>query len=137
MNQQHKEAEVRMVYAAELMRKGWSRTEIVKHCQDKYGVSYTAALRYCTKAINYLMKDDSSKFIDKVRKKQEERTEYILRKAIEAEDWHTANKILDNYNKLLGLYETKQKIELTSNEIQFKFGGIDNEASTEVDEPQD
>lgn len=126
-----------MVYAAELMRKGWSRTEIVKHCQDKYGVSYTAALRYCTKAINYLMKDDSSKFIDKVRKKQEERTEYILRKAIEAEDWHTANKILDNYNKLLGLYETKQKIELTSNEIQFKFGGIDNEASTEVDEPQD
>ena len=136
-NQLQKEAEVRMIYAAELMRKGWSRSEIAKRLKEKYGVSITAARRYCTKAINYLMKDDSSKFVDQVRKKQEERTEYILRMAIEAEDWATANKIIDNYNKLLGLYENKQKIELISNEIQFKFGGIDNDVKTEDSEPQD
>ena len=35
--------------------------------------------------------------------------------------------IIDTLNKTLGLYENKQKIEITSNEIQFKFGGVDGE----------
>lgn len=136
-NKSQKEAEVRMVYAGELMRRGWSRAEIVKHLSKKYDVSVTSARRYCIRAIECLMKDDDSKFIEQIRKKQEERTEFILRKAIEAEDWMTANKIIDNYNKLLGLYENKQKIELTSNEIQFKFGGIDNEeVKTEVNDEE-
>lgn len=134
-NKNTSEAKVRYIYVAELMRQGWSNKEIVKECQEKYNVSYTTATKYTKRAIEYLLMDDDSKFIDQIRKKQQERTEFILRKAIEAEDWMTANKILDNFNKLMGLYETKQKIELSGNEIQFKFGGVENnEENADVSE---
>lgn len=139
-NKNTSEAKVRYIYVAELMRKGWSNKEIVKECQEKYGVSYTTATKYTKRAIEYLLQDDDSNFVEQIRKKQQERTEYILRKAIEDRDWQTANKILDNFNKLMGLYETKQKIELTSDEIQFKFGisGTENnEENVEVDETKD
>lgn len=139
-NKNTSEAKVRYIYVAELMRKGWSNKEIVKECQEKYGVSYTTATKYTKRAIEYLLQDDDSNFVEQIRKKQQERTEYILRKAIEDRDWQTANKILDNFNKLMGLYETKQKIELSSDEIQFKFGisGTENnEENVEVDETKD
>lgn len=139
-NKNTSEAKVRYIYVAELMRKGWSNKEIVKECQEKYGVSYTTATKYTKRAIEYLLQDDDSNFVEQIRKKQQERTEYILRKAIEDRDWQTANKILDNFNKLMGLYETKQKIELTSDEIQFRFGisGTENnEENVEVDETKD
>ena len=48
----------------------------------------------------------------------------LLENAIAEERWDTANRIIDTLNKTLGLYENKQKIEVTSNEIQFKFGGV-------------
>lgn len=131
MNSAHRDAKIRAIYALDLMRKGWSHSEILRHLKEKFDVSGAAAGRYIKKATEILMSDESSKYLDKLRKKQEERTEYILRRAIEDEDWKTANNILDNYNKLLGLYEQKQKIELTSNEIQFKFGGIDNSTATD------
>lgn len=139
-NKNTSEAKVRYIYVAELMRKGWSNKEIVKECQEKYGVSYTTATKYTKRAIEYLLQDDDSNFVEQIRKKQQERTEYILRKAIEDRDWQTANKILDNFNKLMGLYETKQKIELTSDEIQFRFGissTENNEENVEVDETKD
>lgn len=139
-NKNTSEAKVRYIYVAELMRKGWSNKEIVKECQEKYGVSYTTATKYTKRAIEYLLQDDDSNFVEQIRKKQQERTEYILRKAIEDRDWQTANKILDNFNKLMGLYETKQKIELSSDEIQFKFGissTENNEENVEVDETKD
>lgn len=139
-NKNTSEAKVRYIYVAELMRKGWSNKEIVKECQEKYGVSYTTATKYTKRAIEYLLQDDDSNFVEQIRKKQQERTEYILRKAIEDRDWQTANKILDNFNKLMGLYETKQKIELSSDEIQFRFGisGTENnEENVEVDETKD
>lgn len=139
-NKNTSEAKVRYIYVAELMRKGWSNKEIVKECQEKYGVSYTTATKYTKRAIEYLLQDDDSNFVEQIRKKQQERTEYILRKAIEDRDWQTANKILDNFNKLMGLYETKQKIELSSDEIQFRFGissTENNEDNVEVDETKD
>lgn len=126
-SQAHRDAKIRAVYCLDLMRKGWSHSEIVRHCREKFTVSAQAAGKYVKKAREILMSDESSKYKDEVIKKQEERTEFILRKAIEANDWATANKILDTYNKLMGLYETKQKVELTSNEIQFKFGGAEIE----------
>lgn len=139
-NKNTSEAKVRYIYVAELMRKGWSNKEIVKECQEKYGVSYTTATKYTKRAIEYLLQDDDSNFVEQIRKKQQERTEYILRKAIEDRDWQTANKILDNFNKLMGLYEMKQKIELSSDEIQFRFGissTENNEENVEVDETKD
>lgn len=126
-SQAHRDAKIRAVYCLDLMRKGWSHTEIIAHCKQKFDVSGVTAGKYIKKAREILMSDESSKYKDEVMKKQEERTEFILRKAIEANDWATANKILDTYNKLMGLYETKQKVELTSNEIQFKFGGAEIE----------
>lgn len=136
-NQTTAEAKVRYIYVAELMRKGWSNKEITKHIQEKYNVSYVTSTKYIKKAIKWLLEDDDSNFLEVIRKKQQERTEYILRKAIEAKDWNTANKILDNFNKLMGLYENKQKIEISSDEIQFRFGGIDNEVVETVDEVQE
>lgn len=126
-SQAQRDAKIRAVYCLDLMRKGWSHTEIIAHCKQKFDVSGVTAGKYIKKATQILMSDDSSKYMEKVVKKQEERTEFILRKAIEEGRWDVANKILDTYNKLMGLYENKQKVEISTSEIQFKFGGAEIE----------
>lgn len=132
-SQAQRDAKIRAIYCLDLMRKGWSHSEIIRHCKEKFDVSGVSAGKYIKKATEILMSDKSSQYMEKVVKKQEERTEYILRKAIEEGRWEVANKILDTYNKLMGLYENKQKVEITSNEIQFKFGGAEIETTEGVD----
>jgi hypothetical protein len=118
------------------LRKGWSNRTIVLHLSEKFDVTEKTARDYIKKAVAWLgdLNSDSN-FVQEIRAKQIERSEYILEAAIEDRKWKDANNILDNLNKLFGLYENKQKVEITSNEIQFKFGGVENnEDKTDVSE---
>lgn len=119
----------RMLYATELMRQGFSNTEIKRMLREKYGIAKTTAEYTVKDAYQWLQDNDTSGYPESVRVKQVERTEYILQQAIAEKRWSTANNILDNLNKLLGLYETKQKLEIVGDEIKFRFGA---EQQTEV-----
>ena len=57
-----------------------------------------------------------------------------MENAIAERNWKVANNVIDTLNKTLGIYEQKQKIEITSNEIQFKFGGVENNVDDETGE---
>lgn len=115
-------ARARMLYTTELMRKGWSNSQIVNHLKEKDGICETSARKAIKKAYDWLRDNEASGYVESVRRKQVERTEYILQQAIEARNWQAANNILDNLNKILGLYETKQKVEIVGDEIKFRFG---------------
>jgi predicted sugar kinase len=106
-----------------------ANTAILQHLKEHYGISDNTARRTMKDAIDWLCDYDDCEFIKEVRAKQIARSELLLENAVAERQWKTANNIIDTLNKLLGLYEQKQKIEITSNEIQFKFGGIDGENS--------
>ena len=76
-------------------------------------------------AIDWLNSYNDCDFIKEVRAMQIARAELLLENAIKEKQWRTANSIIDTLNKTLGIYEQKQKIEITSDEIQFRFGGAD------------
>lgn len=114
----------RVVYAAECYRRGMGNAAIVAHLKEHYGVCETSARKYMKQALEWLASYDDCEFIKEVRAKQVARAELLLENAIAEERWDTANRIIDTLNKTLGLYENKQKIEVVSNEIQFKFGGV-------------
>lgn len=114
----------RVIYAAECYRRGMGNAAIVTHLKEHYGVCETSARKYMKQALEWLASYDDCEFIKEVRAKQVARAELLLENAINEQRWDVANRIIDTLNKTLGLYETKQKIEVTSNEIQFKFGGV-------------
>lgn len=132
-----KQAQLRneRIYISELLRKGWSNRTIVVHLVEKFGYNEDTANLHIKQAIEWLATYNDGEWVKDIRSKQMERLEGILEEAIANHNLPTANKILDTINKLYGLYEVKQKVEITSNEIQFKFGGVENnEENTDVSE---
>lgn len=122
----------RVIYAAECYRRGMGNAAIVKHIQEHYSVSETTARKYMKQALEWLASYDDCEFIKEVRAKQVARAELLLENAVNEKNWKVANQIIDTLNKTLGLYENKQKVEITSNEIQFKFGGVENTVELDV-----
>ena len=128
----------RMIYCAECYRKGMGNTAILKHIKEHFGIGDTTARAVMKSAIEWLCSYDDCDFIKEVKAKQIARAELLLENAIAERQWKTANNIIDTLNKMLGLYEQKQKIEITSNEIQFKFGTVDDkQCITEEREEQE
>ena len=133
----------RVIYAAECYRRGMGNASIVAHLKEHYGVCETSARKYMKQALEWLASYDDCEFIKEVRAKQVARAELLLENAVAERNWKVANQIIDTLNKTLGLYENKQKVEITSNEIQFKFGGVvespewDDTATEESESEQD
>ena len=107
----------------ERLRLGWSDKMTIEWAMDEFGVKEATARRYLKNAYSYLG-NCNSEFKAFIQDKQSERFEYILRQAIEAGKWDVANRILDNINKMYGLYDNSTKIEVTGDVVQFKFGGV-------------
>ena len=107
----------------ERLRLGWSDKMTIEWAMDEFGVKEATARRYLKNAYSYLG-NCNSEFKAFIQDKQSERFEYILRQAIEAGKWDVANRILDNINKMYGLYDTSTKIEVTGDVVQFKFGNV-------------
>ena len=126
------EKENRLQYIASLLRKGWSKLTITEHIAEKYGFKRQAAANWLKQTYAYINSCDES-FIKNLRRIQLERLELMLQKAMEKEDWKTANTIADTINKTFSLYEIKQKIEITDNVIRFKFGEASENAYKNID----
>lgn len=121
----------RVVYAAECYRRGMGNSAIVEHLMKHYDICETTARKYMKLALEWLASYDDCEFIKEIKAKQVARAELLLENAIAEQRWDVANRIIDTLNKTLGLYEQKQKVEITSNEIQFKFGGVSDDAGVE------
>lgn len=118
----------RLQYIAGLFRKGQSKLTISETIQKEWGIKGTAAAIWIRETYKYLNSGDEA-FIKNLRRIQLERLEYLLMKTIEKGDYKTANQICDTINKTFALYEIKQKVELSGdNIIQFKFadGPVEN-----------
>lgn len=123
----------RAIYAAECLRRGMGNLAILQHLKEHYGISDSTARRAMKEAVEWLCDYDDCEFIKEVKAKQIARAELLLENAVAEKKWRDANGIIDTLNKLLGLYEQKQKIEISSNEIQFKFGGMDEQDRMETE----
>lgn len=118
---------LRVIYTAECYRKGMGNTAVLAHIKEHFGIGESTARKTMRAALDWLSSYNDCDFIKEVRAMQVARAELLLENAIAERQWKTANSIIDTLNKTLGLYEQKQKIEITSNEIQFKFGGTGEE----------
>ena len=126
------EKENRFQYIAGLFRKGWSKLMITEHLSELWGIKKQASANWIKQTYNYINANDES-FVRHLRRIQLERLELMLCKAMEKEDWKTANTIADTINKTFSLYEIKQKIEITDNVIRFKFGEASDNAYKNID----
>lgn len=125
------------IYIANLIKKGWSVTEMCPHIAEKYGVCEKQAYKIINRTIEWICLYDQSDFLEKVRATQIARSEYILQQAIEAKDWKTANNIIETINKTYKLYDNVQRVELTNSTVQFKFDlgkGEDKEVTPDDDD---
>ena len=127
----------RIIYCAECYRRGMGNSAIFEHIKAHYGIGNTTARKVMKDAIDWLCSYDDCEFVKEVKAKQIARAELLLENAIKEGKWEVGNKIIDTLNKMLGLYENKQKIEVTANEIQFKFGGTVDGYNTKEGEEQE
>lgn len=118
------ERKVRLQYIASQFRKGISKLSIAEDIAKRWDIKPQAAAIWIRETYKYMASGDEA-FIKNLRRIQLERLEYMLQKAIEKEDWKTANSIADTINKTFALYEIKTKVELSDNVIHFKFAETD------------
>lgn len=116
---------LRVIYTAECYRKGMGNMAVLAHIKEHFGIGESTARKTMRAAIDWLNSYNDCDFIKEVRAMQIARAELLLENAIAERQWKTANSIIDTLNKTLGIYEQKQKIEITSDEIQFRFGGTE------------
>lgn len=115
------DSKARNIYVANLIKKGWGSSDINHHLQEKYNISEVAANKIYRRTVEWLCLYDTSKFVEEVRATQMARLEHILQKAMERDDYKTANSIIETINKTCKLYDTVQRVELTNSTVQFKF----------------
>lgn len=123
LTQKRRDLENKKIQICERLRTGWSDRKILDWLQDDFKVTEQTARNWLKKAYNFLS-EGTSVFKEDLRSKQQERFEFILSEAIKAGKWDVANRILDNMNKMLNLYDTSQKIEISGDVIKFRFGDV-------------
>lgn len=128
------ESKMTTIHIANLIKKGWSQTQLIPYLCEKYKINERNAKDQINRTIEWICLYDQSDFIKEVRATQVARSEYILEKAIEDRDYATANKIIDTINKTYKLYDNVQRVEFSNNTVQFKFNMADEEFKKEVTE---
>lgn len=98
-----------------------SRFECCKQISARWGIAMSTANTYIRDALEALTADNEE-FIESARTKHIERLEKLLQEATENHFIDAQLKVLDQLAKVEGLYENKQKVELTGTDITFKFG---------------
>lgn len=103
-----------------LIRKGFSRAQIVEELTDRWDVCVNSINSYYNDAIEYLGELSLGEDIGKVKKKQLERLEAQMKECIERHNYTNAARYNDMINKINGLYTENQNINLDG-EIKFDF----------------
>lgn len=67
------------------------------------------------------------KYLGNVREIQRERLETIMAGAINKKDYLSAVKAVETLNKMLGIQEQKQVVEIKDHTIKFEFGNVNND----------
>lgn len=107
-------------YIHELMRRGFTRKNIVHHLMDKIDkMSYDSATNFTKEAIQYLVAD-ADDTLDETREIARERLTDIYKKAVENNQPKIALTALNELNKINGLHENKVEVK-TDATITFEF----------------
>lgn len=106
-------------YIHELMRRGFTRKNIVHHLMDKIEMSYSGATNFAKEAIQYLVAD-IDETIDETREIARERLTDMYKKAVEQNQPKIALTALIELNKINGLHENKVEVK-TDATITFEF----------------
>lgn len=123
------ESRAKIRYAAELIATGHSKRMCMEELEKKFGIYRQKAEFWWKQGMKSLKESDKIHF-ENLRNKQRERLEVILTEAIKKKDLTAATKAVEIMNKMFGIYETKQVVELKDSEIKFKF---DNDVNNEDD----
>ena len=103
-----------------LIRKGYSRAQVVEELTDRWNVSDVSINRYYNDAIEYLGELALGEDIGQIKKKQIERLEAQMKECIARGNFTNAVRYNDMINKINGLYTENQNINIDG-EIQFDF----------------
>lgn len=107
-------------YIHELMRRGFSKKNIIHRLMDKVDkMSYESANKFTKDAMKYLVADIDDT-IDETREIAKERLTDIYKKAVEQNQPKIALTALTELNKINGLHENKVEVK-TDATITFEF----------------
>lgn len=106
-------------YIHELMRRGFSKKNIIHHLMDKVEMSYESANNFSKDAMKYLVAD-ADDTLDETREIARERLTDIYKKAVEQNQPKIALTALNELNKINGLHENKVEVK-TDATITFEF----------------
>lgn len=107
-------------YIHELMRRGFSKKNIIHHLMDKVNnMSYESANNFTKDALKYLVAD-ADDTLDETREIARERLTDIYKKAVEQNQPKIALTALNELNKINGLHENKVEVK-TDATITFEF----------------
>lgn len=103
---------------------GLSSRRIKEHLQDRWGIGKTAARDYYVRAMKELTKESDDVRVH-ARGMMEERLLAVVENAMDNHQYKEACMALDQLNKIYGLYNTSQQIEIKDYKQIFKFQGFD------------
>lgn len=107
-------------YIHELMRRGFTRKNIIHRLMDKVDkMSYESANKFTKDAMKYLVAD-ADDTLDETREIARERLTDIYKKAVENNQPKIALTALNELNKINGLHENKVEVK-TDATITFEF----------------
>lgn len=116
--------QVRLNYLTEqIVNSGWTRLDCLKYCQEHWGMSSTQAQRYYYSAVHSLVPEDPDKYREGIIVRNMNILEGMLRKALEANNLKTADRIIRTINNMLGVGGKEIEIEdkNTNNIIKISF----------------
>lgn len=117
----YKENEKQIVirYIHELMKRGFSKNEMVHYIREKTNFKLDTIYRWINIAYDALTADmDES--IEQTRAITKERLEKILQDALETNNYNIALKTTEQLNKINGLYQEKVEVKADTT-ISFDF----------------
>lgn len=104
-----------------ICNQGCSRRQVALLISDRWKVNVTTAYDYIKDAFKALERkyDENT---EEIRKTQLERLESMLQGCLENEQTEAALKVMEQMNKIYGLYCEKKEVEVKNDKIEFKFG---------------
>lgn len=108
-----------------MLKKGWSRTDIIKYVIENVGVKERCAYNYLNDAFDYIKTNDEQLKED-ARLTTIEKLQSLIKDCLERGKHKEAISAYDQLNKINGLYTENKNINIR--DIKFQFGGdVDSE----------
>lgn len=112
---------LRLNEVIDLLRKGTSRAKCTEFLMNKYGLSEKQSRKYLHDAFTKIYEASNIINPEELKMLYIDRIESLMNQAIEGNRLQIAAKLQDMLNKMNGMYVDKQEINVTSDNIKFKF----------------